>query len=73
MIDYKEFVAKQFVGKRVHFRSSCTIPVDVTGEVVSYKKVGAEIVYNVLVTTPAGITRTIPVGENMSKLKFDFV
>ena len=69
MKTYKEMVAERFVGKRVRFKSGCTVPLDITGEIVSYRMMGSEIIYNVLVKNANGTTRTVPVGENMSRLQ----
>lgn len=68
MVDYKEYIKKQFIGKKIHFTSDCVIRMDVTGRVIDTEIVGSEILY--IIDTGTQITK---VGENTPKLKIEFL
>ncbi len=68
MVNYKEYVAKQFIGKKVHFNCDCIIGIDITGEVIDYEIVNSEILYKLSVNN-----KIIKIGENTPGLKIEFV
>ena len=43
----KDFIAKQFLHQRYHFRCPCIIPLDFIGEIISYEIVSNEIIFHV--------------------------
>ena len=45
MTPFYDYVAKQLVGKKVHFKCNCIVGLDVTGVCVSYEIAKTEIVF----------------------------
>lgn len=43
----KDFIAKQFLHQRFHFRCPCIVPLDFEGEIVSYDILNNEIVFHI--------------------------
>lgn len=68
MVSYKDFIKRQFMGKKVRFVSDCIIKIDVEGTVIGTEQSGSEILY--IVDTGSHIVK---IGENTSKLKIEFI
>lgn len=42
MIKIKDYLCSLLVGKKFHFKCDCSLPIDVIGEVKSFKQVGMD-------------------------------
>lgn len=62
-IGFKDYIAKQIIGKRLHFTCECLMNLDVTGTVVDYEIISNEIVF--LLDVGGKIIR---IGENHPNL-----
>ena len=60
----KDFIAKQFLHQRFHFRCPCIVPLDFEGEIVSYD--GENTAERVKEGTHLYIKATVPEGELFS-------
>lgn len=70
LTNYKEYIAKQFVGKTVRFKCDCLVPMDITGKVIEADTSRSEIIYIVSVDNGK---RTVKIGENTPKLQFNIL
>lgn len=66
MTPFYDYVAKQFVGKKIHFKCDCIVGLDVTGLCIGYETSKTEIVF--IVDTG---NRRIRVGSNTPKLQIE--
>lgn len=66
MTSFYDYVAKQLVGKKVHFKCNCIVGLDVTGVCVSYEIAKTEIVF--IIDTNG---KNIRVGSNTPKLQIE--
>lgn len=64
MINFKNFIAEQLIGKKLHFKCDCLFPLDHIGVIKDYEIVNNEIVYVVDVNN-----KLIKIGENHPKLQ----
>ena len=64
MISFKEYIAKEFIGKRVHFKCDCLFPLDHVGMIKDYEINNNEIVFIVDVGG-----KIIKIGENHPNLQ----
>lgn len=69
MTSFYDYVAKQLVGKKVHFKCNCIVGLDITGVCVSYEIVKTEIVF--IVETKNG--KHIRVGSNTPNLQIELL
>jgi hypothetical protein len=67
MVEYKDYIAGLFVGRRIHATCDCILRVDVTGEVVGYEIYHDEIIYKISTGS-----RVVSIGENTKGLKIEF-
>lgn len=58
-MNFKEYIAKQLIGKKLHFVCDCIMGVDVTGIIVDYEISQNEILFLVDVRG-----KIIKIGEN---------
>lgn len=58
-MNFKEYIAKQLIGKRLHFICECMMRIDVRGVVVDYEISHNEILFLVDVNG-----KIIKIGEN---------
>lgn len=58
-MNFKEYIAKQLIGKKLHFVCDCIMRVDVTGIIVGYEICQNEILFWVDVRG-----KIIKIGEN---------
>lgn len=65
---YKDYIAKQFVGKHLHITCDCIISLDVKGICVGYEIKSNEIIYIIDVNG-----KNIHVGENTPKLNIHII
>lgn len=68
MEGYKDYIIKQFKGRKVRFLSDCIVRLDIIGTVVDVENNGSEIIYIV----DSG-DKLLKIGENTPKLMIDFV
>lgn len=68
MIPIKEYIGSLFIGKTLHFKCDCLIPIDVIGTVREYEVVGHDIV---LYVETGG--RIIHIGLNTPSLQIDII
>ena len=47
MISFKDYIAKEFIGRRVHFKCDCLFPLDHVGMIKDYEINNNEIVFKV--------------------------
>ena len=64
MISFKDYIAKAFIGRRVHFKCDCLFPLDHVGVIKDYEINSNEIVFIVDVGG-----KIIKVGENHPNLQ----
>ena len=64
MISFKDYIAKEFIGRRVHFKCDCLFPLDHVGMIKDYEINSNEIVFIVDVGG-----KIIKVGENHPNLQ----
>lgn len=64
MVKFKDYIAKQLIGKKLHFKCDCLFPLDHTGTIKDYEIVNNEIIYIVDVEG-----RIIKIGENHPNLQ----
>jgi len=67
MTSYKDFITRQFIGKRIRFTSDCIVKLDIIGTVIDTERNGSEIIY--IVNTGE---KLVKIGENTSKLMIEF-
>ncbi len=60
----KDYIAKQMIGKRLHFKCDCIVSMDVEGDIKDYIINNNEIVFIVQVGN-----KLIKIGENHPKMK----
>ena len=60
----KDYIAKQTIGKRLHFKCDCIVSMDVEGDIKDYIINNNEIVFIVQVGN-----KLIKIGENHPKMK----
>lgn len=63
MNNFKEYIAKQMVGKRLHFVCSCALPFDIIGVIKGFEISSNEIIFDVEVGD-----KIMKIGENHPKL-----
>jgi len=71
-LDIKVFVANQLVGKRLHFKCDCLVPLDFEGVVVGHHIENGEIIFEVQRTTPLG-TSIVNIGINHPNMTVEVV
>lgn len=59
MFDFKNYIARQFIGKKLHFKCDCMIGINVEGRIVDYEISNNEIIFFVDVNG-----KIIKIGEN---------
>ena len=64
MIDFKKYIANEFVGKRLHFKCDCIFPLDHVGVIKDYDIIKNEIVFTVDIDG-----KLIQIGENHPNLQ----
>ena len=64
MVKFKDYIAKQIIGKKLHFKCDCLFPLDHTGTIKDYERVNNEIIYIVDVGG-----KIIKIGENHPNLQ----
>ena len=64
MVKFKDYIAKQLIGKKLHFKCDCLFPLDHTGTIKDYEIVNSEIIYIVDVGG-----KIIKIGENHPNLQ----
>ena len=64
MISFKDYIAKEFIGRRVHFKCDCLFPLDHVGVIKDYEINNNEIVFIVDVDG-----KIIKIGENHPNLQ----
>lgn len=64
MISFKDYIAKEFIGRRVHFKCDCLFPLDHVGMIKDYEINNNEIVFIVDVDG-----KIIKIGENHPNLQ----
>lgn len=64
MVKFKDYIAKQLIGKKLHFKCDCLFPLDHTGTIKDYEIVNNEIIYIVDVEG-----KIIKIGENHPNLQ----
>lgn len=67
MISIKEYIAKQFINKRIHVKCDCLLPIDVSGVVCDYEIVGNEIVLYIKMAN----NKIIHIGLNTPSLQIE--
>ena len=68
MTPIKEYIGGLFIGKTLHFKCDCLIPIDVIGTVREYEVVGHDVV---LYVETSG--RIIHIGLNTPSLQIDII
>ena len=68
MTPIKEYIGKLFIGKTLHFKCDCLIPIDVVGKVKDYEIIGHDIVLFVETNK-----RIIHIGLNTPSLHIEEV
>jgi hypothetical protein len=63
MEQFKQYIAKQLIGKRLHFKCDCIFPIDKIGTVVDYEIISNEIIFIIDVGG-----KVIKLGENHPNL-----
>lgn len=63
LINFKQYIAKQLIGKRLHFKCDCLIPLDHMGVISDYEIINNEIVFIVVING-----KPIKIGENHPNL-----
>ena len=66
MDSFKKYIAEQLVGKTLHFKCDCLIPLDHTGIIIGYEISGNEILFVVNVDG-----KMIKIGENHPNLQVE--
>lgn len=66
MDSFKKYIAEQLVGKTLHFKCDCLIPLDHTGTIIGYEISGNEILF---VVNAGG--KIIKIGENHPNLQVE--
>lgn len=64
MISFKDYIAKEFIGRLVHFKCDCLFPLDHVGMIKDYEINSNEIVFIVDVGG-----KIIKIGENHPNLQ----
>lgn len=67
-MQFKEFIAKQMIGKKLHFKCDCLFPIDTVGTIMSYVIENNEIIFKVAVGN-----KFIDISENHPKLNVAIV
>lgn len=68
MIFFKEYIASNFIGKRLRFNCDCTFPMDIIGTIVDYEIIGNEIIFKVKKED-----KIVRVSENHPKLMVEIL
>ena len=68
MTPIKDYIAQQFVGKKLHLKCDCIVGLDVTGPCIKYELSSSEII---LIIDTNG--RYLPVGLNTPKLQIEIL
>ena len=63
---FKKYIAEQLIGKTLHFRCDCLIPLNHTGTIVGYEISSNEILFTVNVDG-----KIIKIGENHPNLQVE--
>lgn len=61
---FKDYIAKQLIGKKIHFKCDCLFKLNHIGVIKDYKIVSNEIIFIVMVDG-----KIINIGENHPNLK----
>ena len=64
---FKDYIAQQLIGKKVHLVGHCVIHLDVTGRIISYSINNNEIIYKIQM----GNGKVISIGENHPNLEVE--
>lgn len=64
---FKSFIAKQLIGKELHFTCDCLVPINIRGEIKDYEILNNEIVFIVDVKG-----RLVKLGENHPNLMVEY-
>lgn len=64
MIDFKKYIASEFVGRKLRFKCDCLLPLDHIGTIKDYDIIKNEIVFIVEVNG-----KLIKIGENHPNLQ----
>ena len=64
MISFKDYIAREFIGRQVHFKCDCLFPLDHVGMIKDYEINSNEIVFIVDVGG-----KIIKIGENHPNLQ----
>lgn len=56
---FKDYIAKQLYGKRLHFHCECIMNIDVEGRIIGHEMSGEEIIFLIDVDG-----KIIKIGEN---------
>lgn len=57
---FKDYVARQLINKKLHFKCDCLIPIDFSGTIVGYHINNNEIIFQVIDEN----RKIIDIGEN---------
>ena len=68
MLNFKDHIAKQFIGKSYHFKCDCLLHMDFTGEILDYEIVNNEIIF--IIDADRKIVR---IGENHPNMMVESV
>lgn len=68
MLNFKNYIAEQLIGKRLHFKCDCFFGVDHIGVIKDYEIVSNEIIFIIDVSG-----KIIKLGENHPNLQVQYV
>lgn len=63
MVKFKDYIAKQLVGKKLRFKCECLMPLDHVGIISDYEIINNEIIFIVNING-----KPIKIGENHPNL-----
>lgn len=66
LVNIKDYVGQQFIGKNFHFKCECLFPLDFVGKVLGYKISNDEIILSV-----AKESKIISIGLNHPNLQIE--
>jgi hypothetical protein len=66
LVNIKDYVGQQFIGKNFHFKCECLFPLDFIGKVLGYRISSDEIVLSV-----SKESKIISIGLNHPKLQVE--
>ena len=65
---FKEYIAKQLIGHKLHFSCDCILPINHTGDIIGYEIDSNEIIFLINVNG-----KVIKIGENHPNLFVEVV